>query len=69
MRAGAICAEVVIGVKPGRVDRDEITLFKSVGMATEDISTACFAYRHAMALGVGTPIELDVPAFSQPCVV
>ena len=76
IRAGAIrvedihgeLADVVTGVKPGRVDRDEITLFKSVGMATEDISTASFAYQQAMSSGVGTRIELDVSAFTQPCV-
>jgi hypothetical protein len=36
-----------------------ITLFKSVGMAIEDVSTATFAYQQALALGVSTYVELD----------
>jgi alanine dehydrogenase len=61
--------EIVTGAKPGRIDDVEITLFKSVGMATEDMAAACFTYRQALAAGIGTRIELDGAALVQPAVV
>lgn len=48
--AGRIFAEigeVVAGTKAGRASEDEITLFKSVGVAVEDIATADLVYRKA----------------------
>jgi alanine dehydrogenase len=51
--AGAIDAElgeVVAGERPGRRSRDEITLFKSVGVAVEDIAAADLVYRQALAV-------------------
>jgi ornithine cyclodeaminase/alanine dehydrogenase-like protein (mu-crystallin family) len=53
--AGAIFAEigeVLGGSKPGRQSRDEITLFKSVGVAVEDIASAALVYRGALAAKV-----------------
>ena len=35
--------ELVTGVKPGRISRDDITVFKSVGCALEDLVTAKLA--------------------------
>ena len=61
--------EVVTGAKAGRTDNVEITLFKSVGMATEDMATASFAYRQALSAGLGTRIELDGAALVQRAVV
>ncbi len=52
-------SEVVSGAKSGRRDDSEITLFKSVGMAIEDIATAAYVYQQAMATGIGTSLELD----------
>jgi len=37
----------------------EITLFNSVGMAIEDVATATFAYQQALAVGLGTRLDLD----------
>ncbi len=37
--------EVVAGSKPGRRSADEVTLFKSVGVAVEDVVTADLVYR------------------------
>jgi alanine dehydrogenase len=51
--------EVLTGRKPGRANDHEITLFKSVGMAIEDLATATFAYEQALALGLGTYVQLD----------
>ena len=50
--AGKIFAEigeVVAGSKPGRESDDEITLYKSVGVAVEDIVAADLVYRRAVA--------------------
>jgi len=41
--------EVVSGAKPGRESEDEITLYKSVGVAVEDIAAADLVYRRAIA--------------------
>ena len=43
--------EVVTGSKPGRTSPDEITLFKSVGLAIEDVATAALLYRKALERG------------------
>ena len=50
--------EVVLGQKRGREKPEEITLFKSVGLAIEDVSTASAAYAKAKSLGVGREIVL-----------
>ena len=47
MAAGSIAAElgeVAAGVQPGRRTADEITLFKSVGVAVEDVAAAALVY-------------------------
>ena len=51
--------EIVTGRKPGRTDNQEITLFKSVGVALEDVATAAFVYEQALAKGVGTHLALN----------
>ena len=50
--------EVLAKVKPGRTDQDEITLYKSVGIAIQDVATANLVYRKALDKGVGTTVEL-----------
>ena len=50
--------EVVLGQKRGREKPEEITLFKSVGLAIEDVSTAGAVYAKAKSLGVGREITL-----------
>jgi alanine dehydrogenase len=50
--AGGLFAEigeVINGTKPGRQSADEVTLFKSVGVAVEDIASADLVYRQATA--------------------
>jgi alanine dehydrogenase len=51
-------AELTTGTRRGRQTRDEITLFKSVGFALEDLATARLAYDLALARGVGTKVSL-----------
>ncbi len=41
--------EVIAGHKPGRVSEKEITLYKSVGVAVEDIAAAEVVYRRAIS--------------------
>jgi ornithine cyclodeaminase/alanine dehydrogenase-like protein (mu-crystallin family) len=41
--------EVLAGRKPGRESAEEITLFKSVGVAVEDLASAELVYRQALA--------------------
>jgi ornithine cyclodeaminase len=46
--------DVIAGKIPARESDEEITLFKSVGLAIQDISTALHVYKKAEELGVGT---------------
>ena len=50
--------EVLAKAKPGRTDQDEITLYKSVGIAIQDIAAANLVYRKALDKGVGTTVEI-----------
>jgi len=45
--------EVITGLSTGRQNAEEITLFKSVGVAVEDIAAAGWVYRQHMALRHG----------------
>ncbi len=49
--------DVVLGKIPGRTRPDEITLFKSVGLAIQDLSSAKIVYDEAIKRGVGTPFQ------------
>ncbi len=49
--------EVLIGEKPGRTSPGEITLFKSLGIAIEDLFAAEHLYRKAREAKVGTWVE------------
>ena len=50
--------DVLIGKTPGRQSPGEITLFKSLGLAIEDIAAADHIYRRAVAEGAGVSIDL-----------
>jgi ornithine cyclodeaminase/alanine dehydrogenase-like protein (mu-crystallin family) len=49
--------DVITGKIPGRENEDEITLFKSVGLAIQDMSTALHVYSKAVELGVGSDFD------------
>ena len=49
--------EVVAGLKPGRRDQEEITLFKSGGLAVQDAAAAARVYQLALAAGIGHKID------------
>jgi ornithine cyclodeaminase/alanine dehydrogenase-like protein (mu-crystallin family) len=50
--------EIVAGLKPGRQDDDEITYFKSVGNAAQDVAVAHAVYQRALQEGLGVEIDL-----------
>jgi ornithine cyclodeaminase/alanine dehydrogenase-like protein (mu-crystallin family) len=50
-------AEVLTGERPGRTSTDEITLFRSLGLAVEDLAAARFVLDRAITTGGGTPVE------------
>jgi ornithine cyclodeaminase len=58
--ADHIVAEIgeVVNGAPGRRSDAEITIFKSLGMAVEDVTAADLAYRRAIERGVGTDLTL-----------
>lgn len=51
--------EVFSGRRPGRTDPGQITLFKSLGLAVEDVATAQLAYERARDRQIGEPFGLD----------
>jgi len=52
-------AELVAGARSVRTSPEDITVFKSVGFALEDLAAARLAYRKAQAAGQGTRLALD----------
>ena len=49
--------EVLTRKKPGRTSAEEITLFKSLGLAVEDLASANYLYRQAQELNAGTWVD------------
>ena len=50
--------EVVAGAVPGRENSEEVTLFKSVGNAAQDVAIVCRVFMEAERADVGTVIGL-----------
>jgi ornithine cyclodeaminase/alanine dehydrogenase-like protein (mu-crystallin family) len=50
--------DVVVGRVPGRSTRNDITVFKSTGIAAEDVIAAKLVYEAARAQGVGVDIAM-----------
>ncbi len=50
--------EVLLGRIEGRTSPEEITLFKSLGLAVEDLQAAHFIVERARAAGMGAEIEI-----------
>ena len=48
--------EVLAGTKPGRTSADDVTLYKSMGNAMEDMVVANLVYETAVARGVGVEL-------------
>jgi ornithine cyclodeaminase/alanine dehydrogenase-like protein (mu-crystallin family) len=54
----ASLGEVVAGLAPGRLSDTELTVFRSLGLAIEDLAAAEHAVAVARRLGIGTEVEL-----------
>ncbi len=54
----ATLGEVAAQLHPGRTSPREITLFRSLGLAIEDMAAAELAVENARRLGLGTEVEL-----------
>lgn len=52
---------ILTGSHKGRVSADDITLFKSGGIAVWDVAAAGAIYKRALETGRGKPIELSAP--------
>ncbi len=50
--------EILLGKIEGRRSAEELTLFKSLGVAVEDVASAHHIYQQARARGMGTLVEL-----------
>jgi ornithine cyclodeaminase/alanine dehydrogenase-like protein (mu-crystallin family) len=50
--------EIVTGKKPARQNDTDITLFKSNGLAIQDVAAAKLIYDRATEAGIGTKIEI-----------
>jgi len=57
-REPAEIGEVLAGTRPGRSDNAELTLFKSVGNAVQDLAVAGVVLEEARRLELGTEVEL-----------
>jgi ornithine cyclodeaminase len=49
--------EVLVGAHPGRSDDGELTVFKSLGLAVEDLAAAELVVRKAREQGVGVEVD------------
>jgi ornithine cyclodeaminase/alanine dehydrogenase-like protein (mu-crystallin family) len=50
--------EVLVGAAPGRTSPDELTVFRSLGLAVEDLAAAEYVVGRARAAGVGAEVPL-----------
>jgi alanine dehydrogenase len=51
--------ELVAGTKPGRTSHDQVTLYKSVGVAVQDVAAAALVLAAARGRSMGRAIELE----------
>jgi len=51
--------EILIGAHRGRTSSEEITIFKSLGLAIEDLAAAAYSFQKAKDQKVGTWVEFD----------
>nr|WP_245432383.1 ornithine cyclodeaminase family protein [Mesorhizobium loti] len=55
---GTELGEMLLGRRPGRVSAEQITVYKAMGIAMEDMVAADLAYREAIRKGVGRIVAL-----------
>ncbi|MBZ9962782.1 ornithine cyclodeaminase family protein [Mesorhizobium sp. BR1-1-2] len=57
-QTGTELGEMLLGLRPGRVDAGQITVYKAMGVAMEDMVAADLAYREAVRRGLGRTVLL-----------
>jgi ornithine cyclodeaminase/thiomorpholine-carboxylate dehydrogenase len=57
--SGTELGEVVLGRRPGRIDDEEVTVYKAMGHAVEDLAAATLVYARARASGAGSTVSLS----------
>jgi ornithine cyclodeaminase/alanine dehydrogenase-like protein (mu-crystallin family) len=57
---GTELGEVILGRHPGRQSAEDITVYKSMGHAVEDVVTATLVYQAALAEGEGTSFAMAI---------
>lgn len=55
---GSELGEVLLGLKPGRESAEEVTVYKAMGHAIEDLVVANMVYRNAKERSIGRLIDL-----------
>jgi ornithine cyclodeaminase/alanine dehydrogenase-like protein (mu-crystallin family) len=58
-RVHAELGELVTGARPGRSSQDELTLYKSVGVAVQDAAAAALVLSAARERGIGREVDLE----------
>ena len=58
--------EVLLGRRPGRLSPADLTVFKSLGLAVEDLAAARLVYARAVEAGAGTWVELGGERLPNP---
>jgi alanine dehydrogenase len=58
--------EVLIGKAPGRTSDSDITLFKSLGLAIEDLASASHVYAEAVRTNTGVRVEIGGKRHAAP---
>ena len=52
-------SDIILGNKSARTSEDDITMFKSMGLSLEDISTANLIYQEALEKGIGRNFDFS----------
>ena len=56
---GTELGDVILGRHPGRESPDQITVYKSMGHAMEDVVTATLVYQAALPEDAGKPFMME----------
>ena len=57
-QTGTELGEMLLGLRPGRVNSEQVTVYKAMGVAMEDMVAADLAYREAIRCGLGRMVAL-----------
>ena len=57
-QTGTELGEMMLGLRPGRVSANQVTVYKAMGVAMEDMVAADLAYREAVRRGLGRAVAL-----------